>query len=255
MLRFYAVAYVGICQDLIYMESVFRFKEIGQKSSAATFTDEEKRKYVNSLESMREHLERTGLRQSIKKLARMIEEVNGDLRYVGAQQAVDELGERIKDELEDGYFLHLTPDEAARLEAQEPMGPEVTAKLGAAEDCAEASKCLGVGRWTASVFHLMRLMELAVQKWGDKLGVILLDSRGRQKNWQNLLDEANKAIRALNPSLSITKQHAEIAALLYTVKIAWRNEVMHPKATYTEEEATDLFRAVKSFSSAVCGVL
>ena len=34
---------------------------------------------------------------------------------------------------------------------------------------------------------------------------------------------------------------------LYHVKQAWRNDVMHPKKTYTEEEAKAAFSAVKSF--------
>jgi hypothetical protein len=34
---------------------------------------------------------------------------------------------------------------------------------------------------------------------------------------------------------------------LYAVKLAWRNEVMHPKVTYTSEEARRVLDAVKAF--------
>jgi hypothetical protein len=46
------------------------------------------------------------------------------------------------------------------------------------------------------------------------------------------------------------KRHAQVAgaaAHLHTVRIAWRNEVMHPKQTYTVDEATRIFNSVESF--------
>ena len=39
----------------------------------------------------------------------------------------------------------------------------------------------------------MRVMETGVQEFGNKLGVSL----AKDKNWQNILDEVNKAIKAL----------------------------------------------------------
>jgi hypothetical protein len=40
----------------------------------------------------------------------------------------------------------------------------------------------------------MRVMETAVQVLGNRLGVQLT----ADKNWQNILDEANKAIKGMN---------------------------------------------------------
>jgi hypothetical protein len=42
---------------------------------------------------------------------------------------------------------------------------------GFQEDADEAGKCFAVGRYTACVFHLMRIMERCVQKMGRDLGV------------------------------------------------------------------------------------
>ena len=50
------------------------------------------------------------------------------------------------------------------------------------EDIAEAGKCLGVGRPTASVFHLMRVMEIGVPRFGDVLGVKLADEKNLAKH-------------------------------------------------------------------------
>jgi hypothetical protein len=40
---------------------------------------------------------------------------------------------------------------------------------------------------------------------------------------------------------------ASAAAHLQSVRLAWRNEVMHPKQTYTRQEAFDIFNASKAF--------
>jgi hypothetical protein len=52
-----------------------------------------------------------------------------------------------------------------------------------------------------------------------------------------------------------TKKLAEIASHLYNVKVAWRNEVMHPKQTYTEEEAEMLLKQVAAFLQGLGNIL
>jgi hypothetical protein len=157
-----------------------------------------------------------------------------------------ELQNRMVDDLESRFFLAVPFGRVSYYEQKESLfGPEVTAKFSAriSEDISEAGKCFALNRHTATVFHLMRVMEAALQEFGNKLGVTLVAN----KAWQNILDEANKAIKAMDHRLPLTKTYAELASYLYTVKVAWRNEVMHPKETYTEEEAGDIFRNVKTF--------
>jgi len=111
------------------------------------------------------------------------------------------------------------------------------------EDISEAGKCLSLNRPTASVFHLMRVMELAVQRFGNELSVTLVT----EKNWQVILDQINAAIRKLDAKQPKTKSYAQATSHLYNVKVAWRNEVMHPKQTYTFEEAKAIFDNVRTF--------
>lgn len=88
----------------------------------------------------------------------------------------------------------------------------------------------------------MRVMEVGVQQLGTTLGVTFTDT----KNWQNILDETNKKIRGLDAKGAKTAKLSELAANLYAVKLAWRNEVMHPKETYTEDEAVRVMEATKA---------
>lgn len=249
MLRFYAVSYVNITTILGYMERHFR------NEAQNPLTEEKKNKMRGTLEYMGIELDKIGLKQSRKKVNRMIESTKDELVGRDVFQAVEDLRDRIRDELEDGYFLHLTDGEADLIEDKEPFGAEVTAKIGAQADIQEAAKCLGFGRTTACVFHLMRLMELSLQKFGAKLGITLIDSRGKDKMWQNILNEVDAAIKAMDQKAPETKHYASLSALLYNVKLAWRNEVMHPKDTYTEEEAKKLFNTVRDFICDLSSVL
>jgi hypothetical protein len=93
----------------------------------------------------------------------------------------------------------------------------------------------------------MRVMEIGVQQFGDRLGVTLLDKHSQEKSWHNILEEVDKALKALPPSEPAKANLAELSASLYAVKLAWRNEVMHPKASYSADEAENVWLATKAY--------
>jgi hypothetical protein len=112
-------------------------------------------------------------------------------------------------------------------------------------DIDEACKCYAFGRSTACIFHLMRIMEKAVQQLGNTFGVPLVD----EKNWQTILTKTRNAVENKYPNERDRNriQYENTIAQLESVKIAWRNPTMHPKSTYTEDEAENLLRVVKMF--------
>jgi hypothetical protein len=156
-----------------------------------------------------------------------------------------DLHQRMCDELNDRFFISVPSENVPYYRQSEPpFGSEVEAKFPQmSEDISESGKCIALGLSTAAVFHLMRVMEIGTQKLGDRLGVQLAS----EKNWQNILDEVNKAIKALDHKAAQTKAYAAASSHLYNVKLAWRNEVMHPKQTYTHDEATKVHAAVDAF--------
>jgi hypothetical protein len=170
---------------------------------------------------------------------------------------INEVTTRFTDELGTRLILFVPLRDSGYYEQQRPLfGDEVEAKLPTvSEDIAEAGKCLATARYTASVFHLMRALETGTATFAGILGVHPIDGRGRGKNWQNFLDEANAAIRGLPSQDERSKRYAAISSNLYHVKLAWRNEVMHPKQTYTEEEAFEVFAASKAFMRELASVL
>jgi hypothetical protein len=175
-----------------------------------------------------------------------------DFTTGGTQRLFQELSNTIRREMQTVLFFHVPSAQAEFYDKKELFGTKVSGRFpNLQSDIIEAGNCLALGRGTACVFHLMRVMESAVQEFGRVLGILAVDT----KNWQNILDEVNKAIKALPSRNSITPALSEAAANLYSVKLAWRNEVMHPKATYTLDEAKDVFRQVKLFMGNLVEVL
>jgi hypothetical protein len=202
--------------------------------------------FCHDLDELCGHLEKMDCHLSIKMAIRTQERMKVNKKFDdNLRQALKELRTRIVDELADRMVFSISSENAALLDDSAPLfGAEVAAKLpGTAEDISEAGQCLALNRPTASVFHLMRVMEIGVQVLGSHLGVHL----AVDKNWQNILNEMNKAIKALDQKDAKTKAYAGISSNLYNVKLAWRNEVMHPKQTYTPDEAKKVFTAVDGF--------
>ena len=197
--------------------------------------------------------ESIGLRLSAKYVTRAISTLNKEKSTVGDwREMIPELQHRITDEMDDRLFMYIPPERADRYDEKELLGKEVNAKFPTIQyDITEAGNCYACGRSTAVVFHLMRIMEVGVQIFGTKLGVPLTG----EKVWQVILDGVNAAIKELPAKDATTVELCHISANLYSVKLAWRNEVMHPKDTYTLEEADNLIRQVKIFMEQLAKVV
>src|SRR5262245_22760749 len=199
---------------------------------------------TKTLNSVEDHCAAIGLTVSIKAAKSLIAKCNkSDCSLGEVLEGITQLENVIAWEMKDKLFMYIPPERATYYDNPKLLGDSVYTKFPTVQfDAAEAGNCYASGRGTAVVFHLMRIMEIGVQEFGKSLGVIFAN----EKNWQNILDEINKAIKNL-PKDPKTKEMAEASSNLYSVKLAWRNEVMHPKDTYTLEEAENIIRQVKIF--------
>ncbi len=173
---------------------------------------------------------------------------------------LSQLQSRIDDELSLTFFRHVTKEQAELFSQTKPFGEKVADKFPKAiEDIDEATKCMALERYTAAVFHLMRVMEIGVQHLGKKLKV----PNPAEREWHKILTAVNGAIKQLsNPPTPITAKQksqrdklAQAAVYLENVKNAWRNSVMHPKATYTEVEARRVYDTVKTYMEYLAEIL
>jgi hypothetical protein len=191
------------------------------------------------------HCEKLGLKVSVQAARGALRLLaSPDTVFSDLAPAIQQLRNDIQWETQSVLFFHVPGKQSDFYDQKELFGVDVNLKFPSIQyDMVEAGNCYAMGRGTACVFHLMRIMEVGVQGLGTKLGVTLV----AEKNWQNILDEVNKAIKRLPPKDSATIAKSQASASLYSVKLAWRNEVMHPNDTYTLEEAENLIRQVKTF--------
>lgn len=154
-----------------------------------------------------------------------------------------EIQSRLEDELGSVLFYTLSSSAAGYYDPSEPIFGELVERRlpNSVDDVAEAGKCFAVGRYTACAFHLMRAMEAAVQVLSANLEIDNIE-----REWGKLLSDIAKKIEPM-PKGDKRDAWSAVHANLYHVKQAWRNSTMHPKRTYTEEEARELFSAMRAF--------
>lgn len=159
------------------------------------------------------------------------------------REKLAEIKNRIYDELESVNLYFIDPAKAYFLNSTDAIiGGEERVKFPEIDfDIEEAGKCFALGRGTACVFHLMRVMESVVRALCTDLNIA-----NPNREWGKLLSAMGRAIEGM-PKGDKRNSWSEAHSLLYSVKQAWRNDTMHPNKTYTEEQAEDILRAVKRF--------
>jgi HEPN domain-containing protein len=159
---------------------------------------------------------------------------------------IREVRETMIQELSSINFLRVTDDMEAYLDKSNAFGEAVSLAFpGSVEDIAEAHQCFAFGRYTAGMFHLGRAMELAVRRLAKKMRI------GIKRDWQSYLTAMNEKIAKMpfkTPEQKAKRApFAEAAAYLLHFKEAWRNPTMHPKKTYTRDEALEVINGAGAF--------
>lgn len=159
-----------------------------------------------------------------------------------AKRYIAELFERIEHELDGRLFYYFAWNADLYESPLARFGDQVGDTFkGSAEEIECAGKCLALGQGTACVFHLMRAMEASVKVLGSTLGI-----NDVEKEWGKILSELKSKIETM-PSGEHRDEWSACHSNLYHVKQAWRNPTMHPKKTYTPEQAEEVFYAVAAF--------
>lgn len=121
-------------------------------------------------------------------------------------------------------------------------------------DCEEASKCLAFGRYTASVFHMMRAAEAAVIELARALDATISDVNGETLAWGKLAANIGAKIAKMPPGPSRDKWH-EAQMFLVSCNRAFRTKAAHPVQTYTKEQAEEALASTRSFIRSVASLV
>jgi hypothetical protein len=200
--------------------------------------------------------DRIGARASLKAAQRLIDALNDGIRLHTLDTMLQTANAAFVDEIEDWHCALLGPQEAElyKSSAERQFGlAAVTSFPGAVFDLEESCKCLALDRGTASVFHLMRVLECVT-------GAVWRSLPGNQakqplKNgWGEYKSEITTFLTS-PPWGAVTKPsdwadrksvYDDIHVDLSAVSNAWRNPTMHIEKVYTPSQARDIFNATKA---------
>jgi len=171
--------------------------------------------------------------------------------------SIDGIERLAEKELKGKFFLYIPPERLKcwpSYKSNDPgvFGKQVDDKFPSAKyDIRCAGMAIGTALSTAAVFHLMRVMEIGLTALGKVFGVSLAYT-----NWEPAIAQIESRVAGMRSdptwkSLPDCKEqqeyYSQAVSYLRTVKDAWRNYTMHARAKYTEEEAEQIFNAVKGF--------
>lgn len=164
------------------------------------------------------------------------------------KSSIKELNTIVQDELEEKLFLFVPANRAEYWDESPLFDEKVQKRLPKAiDDMVEAGKCLAVARYTACVFHLMRVVEIGAKKLGKKL-VPSLTHKATLGDITRAIAPVIVAMPTHTAKESERKEaFSKTADHLNHIKDGWRNKTMHPGLSYNEDETFRMFNNVREF--------
>lgn len=122
-------------------------------------------------------------------------------------------------------------------------------------DSQEAVYCYALGRNTACVFHLMRVAEIGLRALAREMRIVLPKKKLLEwAQWQDIIKEMNKAVddmflnqRAGPKKDAAVEFYRGAIGEFSGFKDAYRNNVMHSRASYDESQAKRVLLQVSDF--------
>lgn len=152
-------------------------------------------------------------------------------------------------------FLRLTKEESDAFDNAELFGAAVASSFSSEQtrcEIVEVGSCYAVGRYTACVFHLMRVLERGLLVLASDLKVPFAVP-AEYSNWQNIIEQIEAQIKSFEklkagPHKTETlKAYSEAAKQFRYFKDAWRNHVAHSREVYDKGQAMSIMLHVKEF--------
>jgi hypothetical protein len=253
-----------ILTPLTYLAGTVKFMQVNHRlvqSHAAAYTpmqDEEKISILACIRKLKDASDSLELGASRYAAATAFENCVARFkafsRFGHREQAdtIDELTYLIKsfsDDMKSVCALTLPLQSAERYERPEESFGRATieAFISTEFDVQEAGKCFALQRFTACVFHCMRIMEVGLEALANELRIDVAT------NWNKALNLVEKEIRGRSVAThgeawkSDEAFFSEAATHFRVVKNAWRNHTMHKREVFDEERARGILQSTADF--------
>jgi hypothetical protein len=162
----------------------------------------------------------------------------------------NEIQKTIQREMRTHVFLYIKPDLQAWYRNPRAKWDRAVQQFPSiATEVDECSRCLALERNTASVFHLMRVLEIGLGALGKRF-----DVSSAHTNWETILNQIEKAIATMDQDPNRPANwkderefYSQCASHFRVLKDAWRNYTAHARGKYDAEEAHDILTNVRGF--------
>jgi hypothetical protein len=261
MMNFQAAGFFLVWEDLAYIlawikDNLDRTKL--NRLHSFSFNSDTSIRFWNTLSKLQQHCADLGLNTPAAKInwINQQHQLRPNRSWQELINDLDELKEQIMNELQQHHTFMIERPKTEFYDLANILGRTILDKVpDSAADIDEAGKCFALGRWTASVFHLMRVMEHGVQQFANMLGVTIKTN----DTWGQILNAIDPAVKKMptqtQQQIELQHKYQGLKASLHAVKDAWRNPTMHPQATYTEVETLEIINAVRTFLRRLADVL
>lgn len=210
-----------------------------------------------AVRKFRSEAENVGARLSVVSADRMISTLERKPCPMSVGQAVlalNDIESRFADFLSEVRMFALSSAEAIYLQSADELIelPIFSANFPQSSfEIEEASKCVALGRYTAAVFHAMRMLEIGIRALSKRLS-IPDPTKPAEKNWAKILNAIREKIDELWPASgrmpnSEGSAFEQLHANLDAVRNPWRNATMHVETIYAPHEALHIIRCAAFF--------
>lgn len=199
-------------------------------------------------------------------LIAQLRELQGSLESGLADRRESVLAARLKivltgvqNNLQSRTLMFIPSDEAEHYENPLWFGEAFTQNFSkqAVWEAAEAGNCYAAARWTACVFHCMRVAEYGLRTLARKVGAKIAD-RGKRcpleyGDWEKVITAIRNKIAATRtlPNGPRKQQrlqfYSDSADQCSYMKDIWRNEISHARRNYEKAEALGVMNRVRDF--------
>jgi hypothetical protein len=253
-------ALTDLIRDLDNLE-YFRAKaldSVNDSGPSSQASQGERDELLDKLESMRKHCAALKLVASESKVIGLGNRMIGLVRSPSCAHeiilaGIEEIQQSITHELAARKFAFIAPGGSEFFEQHDLFGEGVSAAFPSAqEDIKEAGNCLAADLNTASVFHLMRAVEIGLRALARHVRV---PAKGQLEyaQWNQIIEQIESKVRIVRQQPA-GKKKSESLEFYHGVlgefnafKDVWRNNVMHSRRHYNHPEARGAYLHVREF--------
>ena len=253
MLRFYADGFVNVTAVLADLGGIL--DALQRKHGLLGNGEAPSQEWQRKVKWLHQELTRLGLTQSVDIVGLLLNHFEGQavVNRDRQKELINQSINAVIVELQNQVLLQVPAP--GRIEYDRPetfLGKKIVDDFPELiKDASEAGNCFALKRYTACVFHLMRIMERLVQDFATKLGAVLTYKGDpiiiEYAEWNQI----ENAIKPIIENMKKGKRKSRCNAALETfsaIRLGVRNEIMHPRGIYDEEDARRLMANMKSFA-------